>query len=127
MPDRTPPIQNPGSHTHRPVMIRGQAICQDCGEVVIKPILSFDDERLKAAGPLDVSAAELAFNAEQGQLWIEALKDACRKKPMRLDLMLIELSERLGYEWPDYIDQLASFTKGENPPHLSDATLGEVE
>lgn len=113
-------IENPATHTHRPVVIRGQAVCQDCGEVIIKPILSFDDERLRRPAPLDDNAA----NGQPIELWIEALKAQC---PMRLDLMLIELCERLGYDWPDYIDQLAGLTNGENPPHLSDPALGAVE
>lgn len=36
-------------HTHRPSKLStGEEVCMDCGKVLIKPILDFDDERYSA-------------------------------------------------------------------------------
>lgn len=118
-------ISNPAGHKHRPTTINGQTTCQDCGEVLINPILSFDDERLSGTATQGLSAEEIAYAIlGTDEEKVEALKLMC---PCRLDLLLIELCERTNHNWPDYIAQLADFTKGENPPHLNDMALGKVD
>lgn len=38
-------IQNPGVHIHRPTVIAGQTICEDCRAALIDPILTEGDPR----------------------------------------------------------------------------------
>lgn len=48
MPEEHRRVENPPTgHVHRPRDVDGQQICQDCNAVVINPILSFDDERIR--------------------------------------------------------------------------------
>lgn len=101
-------IVNPGKHEHRPTVMNGQRMCMDCNMVLIDPILSHDDERLKhdVYPPEDV----------QREMWFAAIKSVL---PKPLDWILIELSNRLGMEWPDWIDQLADEYEGD-PPHTKE-------
>jgi hypothetical protein len=93
-------IQNPGSHVHLPTTVDGQQVCMSCNTVLIKPLLTTED----------VAAA----NRQPVKLWLDAIKSLC---PKPIDFLWIELCERLGIDWPDYIDKLSTRYGGENPPH----------
>ena len=73
-----------------------------CRQVIIKPILSHDDERL-------------ARNGQPASLWIDALKSLC---PKPIDWLLLELVTRLDVNYPPYIDLLADkYGDDGMPPH----------
>ena len=105
-------------HEHR--FVGDSNICIDCNEMIVTPILSFDDERLKPE-PL----VQITFYAPD--MVIDAIL-SLYKKGMHppLDWVLIELCDRMSWARPDYIEQLADFYaenghSGE-PPHVNNAT-----
>ena len=75
----------------------------DCHQVIIALKLEFSDFDNQPAA-----------NGQPNNLWLEAVKSLC---PMQIDFLWIELSDRLGCDWPDYIDKLSEHYSGENPPH----------
>lgn len=93
-------VENPGKHEHLPTTIDGQQVCMSCNQVLIKPILT--QEEFEAA------------NGQPASLWIDAVKSLA---PKPIDFLWIELCERLGCDWPDYIEKLSERYGGENPPH----------
>lgn len=100
MPNEISSVQNPGGHTHLPTTVDGQQVCVACHEVLIKPLLTQEDF--------------VAANGQPVNLWIDAVKSLA---PMPIDFLWIELCDRTGMEWPDYIEKLSELYGGENPPH----------
>lgn len=85
-------IINPAGHTHRPITMGGQQVCQDCNEVLINPILTSED-----------------FAARQPTTPPPLVPPLL---PGYIDFALIDLRN----PWPDYIDKLADRYNGD-PPH----------
>lgn len=98
--NRVNQVVNGGVHEHTPITVDGQRMCSTCHEIIITPLLT--QEQFAAA------------NGQPAELWFDAVKSLC---PKPLDFMLIELCERLGWEWPNYVEQLSEYYGGENPPH----------
>jgi hypothetical protein len=105
MPDRTPPIQNPAQRCNH--VFRGSNACVYCGEVVINPILSFEDERLKNAEPL--SATRIA---EAVLVW----PDLYGLIPCPLDYLLMEMASGLEIPFADYVLKVGAAYE-DMPPH----------
>lgn len=102
-------IHGAGVHEHMPRMEGGQNICQVCRAVLIRPILSSDDERIPVVSARPVDA-----------FMFEALKARC---PMSVDMLLIDMAITGNWDdWPDYINQLSE-RYDEDPPHLLDGRL----
>lgn len=94
-------VDNPGIHKHRVVSTPTGDVCQDCGEVQIKPILSWDDERLHA--PEETPAAK--------EYTLEELL------PCPLDFLLLQMAFRAEVKPPNYIDIISEAYDGaEGPP-----------
>lgn len=106
-------MTNPVPHKHTPVMTPMGQMCTNCQSILIQPIIDFDDARIECVKPkwlvrLNDSVADLQ---EQ-----QARFSRAGQKLMPIDHILIHLSDALGVQWPDYIDQLGNEYRG-NPPH----------
>lgn len=87
-------------HTTKPDSL-GRDICTACGEAVVKPILDFDDPRLNPPAVFE----RLRDLGEAQGCW-------------DMDMLLIEMCELLGVEWPPYIMILVEAYHGGEPPHV---------
>jgi len=92
-------ITNPGTHVHQTRNVDGQQICYGCNQVIVEPILTFEDKRL-----------------DQSAMWLEAMTASLGGTP--IDFQLMELSDRLNLDRPPYIMELMEAFGGDEPPHV---------
>jgi hypothetical protein len=113
-------IVNPGKHEHR--FPYGGNICADCNQVVITPILSWDDERLKSL-PYPVSDAILHSDGtlvfHTPEMVIEAIMSVKPRPP--LDWVLMEFCDRMNWARPDYVNKVGNYyvERNADPPHVN--------
>jgi hypothetical protein len=101
-------VSNKGRHQHR-----GQP-CQDCGEIVITPVLTQEDFEQR------VTAAHVGAQ----QQWQENTLNLLRQTmiPCPLDYLLLEMVNRMGAPMPQYIILIGARYANERqyggmPPH----------
>lgn len=106
-------VSNTGRHEHRPIATASGPTCQDCGQIIITPVLSQEDFNAR----ITANAA-----SEEQRYVAEYLSDLRTRVPIPLDYLLMDLASNLETPWPPYVVMVGERYKNETefggmPPH----------